>query len=122
MNGNAKIAVPEQLSNSRARYGDLLLSERRTCIIILVVGSLVCFPAGALFFEWFAAPRAFSDLSFVSLSYWAIYFVIFWSVVRIIWTPFEEKKREIEAEFLQHGLRIFQVKGTKLDIAELEDK
>ena len=115
------IAVPETLHNSVASYGDLLRLELRLCVLVLVVKFLVFFPAAAFFFEWFAAPRSFSDLSLLSLSYWGIYIVGFCAVIRIIWRPIEEKKREIEAAFSQRGLRIFQVRGIKFDIAELED-
>ncbi len=122
MSQRASVSVPETLQNSAARYGDLLRLELRLCALVLVVGLLVFFPAAALFFEWFAAPHTFSDLSFASLSFWGVFLIAYWSVVRIIWKPIEEKKREIEAEFSQHGLRIFQVKGTKFETAKLEDK
>ncbi|WP_299943264.1 hypothetical protein [uncultured Ruegeria sp.] len=122
MKPDTAVDVPTELSAAFDRYGDLLRLELRLCGLVLVIGFLVFFPAAALFFEWYAAPRSFSDLSFLSLSYWGIFIVGIWVVVRIIWRPIEEKKRVIEAEFSQRGLRIFQVKGTKFDIAELEDK
>ena len=122
MSRRESVAVPETLTNSFVRYGNLLRLELRICAFVLLVSFLVFFPAAMLFFEWFAAPHTFSDLSFVSFVFLGVFLVFLWSVVRTIWRPIEEKKREIEAEFSQRGLRIFQVKGTKFDIEELEDK